>query len=128
MTDSISERRMVENEVFFRQRNKTILKGRRALKVMAKEDGQDDLLDSDDEPLHFFCECSDENCRKRIQVRPSKYDQIHSRKRRFVIACGHEVPDIEKIVERSPEFCVAEKFLLPPASAAKLNPTPADNT
>lgn len=128
MSEPLSERRMAENEVFFRQQNEEMQKSIEAFTAMAKQDGHDDLLDNDDTPLHFYCECSDENCRKRIELQPSKYDKIHKKRNRFLIICGHEAPSVEQVVERKDGFCVVEKLVPPPPLAPRLQPTPVDNS
>lgn len=126
MTESISERRLAENEVVFRRYNERVLEGFNKLREIAEEDGLDYVLD-DDAPLQFYCECSDENCRNRVTLKPSRYDEIHQHRNRFVIITGHEVEKIEKIIKKEAEFCIVEKFTLPPESVRGLQVTDANN-
>lgn len=128
MSQSISQRRMVENEVVFRERNESVQKGFEELVNIAKEDGQESLINDNDEPLHFYCECADENCRERILLKPSKYKQIHKKRNRFIVIEGHDVKNIEKVVAKKSKYWVVEKFFKPPATASGLNPTAVDNT
>ena len=128
MIDSLSERRMAENEAVFREYNERIKKGFDELKQVAQEEGQEALIHEEDIPLHFYCECSDENCRKRIVLKPSRYNEIHQHRGRFVIAYGHDVQDVERIIEGDDEYCIVEKFITPPENVSALHKTDANNT
>ncbi len=126
-----SKRRLAENEVLFRQLNEQIQQGFDETNRLAKEDNQPEYKIShgpDDRPLHFFCECSDENCRQRVLVNHHEYNKIHKRRDHFVIIPGHEHETIEHVVRREKEFYVIEKLSPPPKKAKKLNPTAIDNT
>lgn len=127
MSESSSERRLAENEVLFRQYNERVQKGFDDLQKIANEDGQTPHLHNDDIPLYFYCECSDENCHERIQLKSSRYNEIHQNRRRFIIKCGHETQTIEKIIEKEPNFCIIEKYEEPPKSAKKMNKSDIDN-
>jgi hypothetical protein len=123
-----SEQRIVDNEVVFRQRNQAIQKGFDELAKIAHEDNQAHLIDTSDIALQFYCECSDENCTKRIAVRPSLYNEVHKHRARFLVVPGHEVPSLEQVLEKTPEYFIIEKFKTPPAHVSKLSPTPVDNS
>lgn len=127
MSTPASERRMVENEVVFRQYNERALDGFNKLKEIAEEDGQDYVVE-DDAQLLFNCECSDEDCRQRVTLKPSRYNEIHQHRDRFVIVRGHEVKEIEKVIEKEAEFSIVEKFMTPPQSARGLHKTNIKNT
>ena len=94
MTDTPAQRRMAENEVIFREHNESIQKAFDEVKRIAAEDGQVPQFEPDDTPLHFYCECSDENCKQRVSLQPSRYNEIHKKRNMFVIICGHEVKGI----------------------------------
>lgn len=128
MIKSISERRLAENQVVFRQYNESVQKGFDDLVSLAKETDQTHMINIDDNPLHFYCECSDENCRKRLQLKPSRYNEIHKRRDRFVIICGHEVASIERVVQREADCCVVQKNKKPPQTASGLNITDVNNS
>ena len=119
---------MAENEVVFRQYNERVEEGFAELKRMAEEEGQESLLDDDNSTLHFYCECSDEDCRQRVQLEPSRYKDIHIRRDRFVVVCGHENETIERVVEKTPDYCVIEKLMSPPTVATSLHDTGTDNS
>jgi len=118
---------MAENEVVFRQYNENMQKSVSDLNDLAAETGQHDLGYASDEPIYFYCECSDENCRRRVRLEPSKYSEIHKHRDRFVIVCGHEVSTIELVIGKSTNFCIVEKFHTPPQRATKLNQTNTKN-
>jgi hypothetical protein len=129
MANTPSERRMAENEVVFREYNENIQKGFDDIKRIAEEDGQSShQFQLDAKPLKFYCECSDENCKKRILLKPSRYNDIHEHRDRFIILSGHEAESIERIIGKEADFFIVEKFMNPPESANGLNVTSLDNT
>ncbi|HSH56121.1 MAG TPA: hypothetical protein VK983_04850 [Candidatus Limnocylindrales bacterium] len=128
MSNSLSEERMAENEVVFRQYNESVQERFDEIERIAKEDGQHSPIKPNDQELHFHCECSDENCRERIKIKPSRYTEIHQRRDRFVTVCGHEVPSIESVVTEESGYCIIEKFSSPPEFGFKLNKTNINNT
>lgn len=127
MVEPQSIRRMVENEVVFRRYNESVQERFDELEKIAKEDGQESIISRDDLPLQFYCECSDENCRKRVQIRPSRYNEIHIQRDRFVVVPGHETLTIEMIVGKEADFYIVEKFTTPPENVEKLQKTDVQN-
>lgn len=127
MKKTPAEHRLAENEMVFKQSNEQVIKGLTALKQAAASEGEAGILGQDgDMPLYFYCECSDENCRQRIIMKPSKYEQLHQNSSQFVLVPGHEIPEIERVVFRNERFVVVEKFITPPQGPAKLNSTDID--
>ncbi len=118
---------MVENEVVFRQYNERIQQGFDEIKKIAEEDGQNYMVQSDDDVLFFYCECSDENCKLRIQIRPSRYNEIHRVRDQFIVRKGHQVEQIEEIISKQQNFYVVKKRLPLPPTASKLQPTDIHN-
>jgi hypothetical protein len=57
----------------------------------------------------FLCECSDLDCTCLIYVAPAKYAEVRGNARRFFVRPGHEIPDIEAVVESTADYCVVEK-------------------
>jgi hypothetical protein len=128
MSDAAEKRHLVENEVVFRQHNERVRSNFDEIKRLAQEAGQEYLIPNDDSPLHFYCECSDENCKKRILMKPSVYHRIHKNRKQFVLVCGHETKLIEQVVRTEDKYCIVEKFNKPPETARKLAPTGVDNS
>lgn len=121
MKNTLSERRLAENEVFFRQFNEGVQRQLEDLRRIAKEHGDESSLPDTDMPLHFYCECADAGCQQRLRLKPSTYAAIHKNRKRFIIVCGHQATDIERIVSQKPGYCIVEKFKLPPSKATRLH-------
>lgn len=118
---------MLANEAVFRKRNEEIQQRLDELRVIAKEDNQEYMVPDSDIPLHFVCECADENCKERIQLKPSEYNRIHRDRRQFVIVGGHEAPLSEGVVQKKPTYTVVKKYGTPPESPGSLQLTPIKN-
>lgn len=121
--DPISERRLAENEVFFRQSNSKVVQGLKKLEQIAKEDGQHDMVAHIDVPIQFYCECSNEQCRQRITMKPSTYSDLHKNGKQFLLKPGHDIPKIERVVREEADYIVTEKYKTPPSHAEKLHST-----
>lgn len=119
---------MAENEVYFRQLNENVEEGFKTLVQLASEIGQEELIRENDTPLHFYCECSDENCRERIKVKPSEYRKIHDDRNRFIVVAEHDVAKVEKVVRKNDRYWVVQKILDLPESVPSLNYTGLQNT
>lgn len=96
-----SKRRLIENEVLFRERNTAV-----------KEFIQDETR-HDDGSLEFYCECSSTDCVSRIKITPSEYGGAHRSNRHFIALRGHELPEIEKVVTRKSGYNILEKYRNP---------------
>lgn len=111
--DKYSERRLAENEVIFRTFNEEA-------KDFALEAGRGVL--SAGQRLHFYCECSRLGCIARIDLVAEEYERIHRNRRRFILKPGHEMHDVEKVVEAGPDYVVVEKVVEPPTPADEIRP------
>jgi hypothetical protein len=96
--DAYSQRRLAENEVIFRQANKDA------------KDFLEDIGAAHSTLLPFFCECSDTDCRRRIDLSVETYEELHQSKKQFTIIPGHEVPAIEKVVKQTDLYYIVEKL------------------
>lgn len=114
MKPTTSHQRLIENQAVFREHNERIKQNFDDLAEVAKDSGQEYLVKTDDTALYFMCECSDESCRRRIQMKPSLYEKVHKRRNRFIIIAGHEIDAIEQVVNRHDDYIVVEKYLTPP--------------
>lgn len=124
---SSSENNLTENEMVFRNLNEGAHKSLEQLKRMAKEDGQEYLVHDTDTPMHYYCECADENCHKRLVIKPSEYTRIHSNRKHFIVSKEHDIPSIEKIVGKKAGYYIVEKYKLPRNTPTSLNETDVDN-
>lgn len=118
---------MVENEAYFRQQNERVRHNFEAIIKMAEESNQEYLIPSNDSKLSFYCECSDEDCVVRVQLRPSVYQRIHQNRRKFVLVPGHETAKVDRVVARRREYWVVEKPVTPPETGLSLNETDINN-
>ena len=129
MGHTVADKHKAENEVIFKRHNQRIQKGFNEIKRLAAEDDQAHLIPKNDNlPLRFYCECSDENCRQRILLKPSEYNKLHKRRNRFVILPGHETSRIEKVVQKADKYYIVEKSLVPSVSKIDFNALNATDT
>ena len=75
------------------------------------EEIRDEEDDDPDAPIAFLCECSHLDCRERIQLEPSRFDRIHRDADVFILVPGHEIPDIERIVDQEQDFLIVRKLV-----------------
>lgn len=126
--NSSYKRKLVENEVMFREYNQRVGNGFSELEAIASEDQQTELLKRIDFNLQFYCECADEKCTDRISLKPSTYEKLHKNRSRFIIAPGHIVDEIEHRVKSTAGYEVVEKNITPPKHADGLNATNLHNS
>ncbi len=105
----ISERRQIENEMIFRRLNEAVGDNIESLDAMHIEDDNPHLIWDDAILLKFKCECSDENCDKRIPITLSIYKKIHENRDAFIVKLNHQVEDIEKVILSEDNYSVVEK-------------------
>ena len=65
----------------------------------------------------FICECGDEDCTKPVTLSLGEYEQARSDPTHFIIAPGHQVPDVERTVARTERYTIVAKH---PPTAARL--------
>jgi len=88
--------RIAENEARFRdinERLRTDLAG----------------LAGDAEPLRFVCECGNASCREGIPLPLDEYLAVRANPLRFAVVPGHEITDVETVIERHEGYLVVEK-------------------
>jgi anti-sigma factor RsiW len=95
MRDARTER-VAENEARFRDINERL---RGDLEPLADES----------EPLRFVCECGNAGCREGVPLAVAEYLAIRADPMHFGIVPGHEIPDLETVVERHDGYFVIEK-------------------
>lgn len=98
-----SKRRLIENEVIFRQVNKDV-------KEFLKEEDNT----AANEPVEFYCECSRPDCIDRIKLTIRQYEELHKNKKQFITIHGHEFPEVEKVIQKESSFQSVEKHFTPP--------------
>ena len=100
---------MTQNEALFREVNERI----KALNDFGAQA----------ERFSVVCECGQETCADVIQVNRSFYETVRAQSDRFIVASGHVLPEIEKVVEQHEGFAVVDKHDgIPEKIAAQTDP------
>ena len=64
----------------------------------------------DDDPnAEFLCECSNEDCMQTLPLSVAEYKRVRSSPNLFVIVPGHELPEVDRLVEVGERFSFVEK-------------------
>lgn len=127
MNNAASERRLVENEVVFRELNRRLQVGIDAVNKVALEEGEQPVYVDGDEAFYFYCECSDENCKQRLRISLNEYNKIHQDSKSFIVARNHEVMSLEDVIFVGTDYSVVRKHLEPPRKPVGLHTTTVDN-
>ena len=98
-------RRIGHNEALFREVNERV-------KALTDE------FDAADEPMEIMCECGDRSCRESLVISVPEYEALRADSTRFATAPGHELPDVERVVEDRGAYVVVEKDAGAPAQIA----------
>jgi hypothetical protein len=59
--------------------------------------------------LTFICECGRLGCTELIELTRAEYEGLRADSRRFAVLAGHEIEDVERVVERHDRYLVVEK-------------------
>jgi hypothetical protein len=70
----------------------------------------------------FICECMNEMCDEQVSLTLEEYEHIRSDSNRFLVLPGHNVPEVEEVVETSDRFVVVAKLGAGMPVAAGLDP------
>ena len=62
------------------------------------------------QPMRFVCECADGACIDPVQASVDDYRAVRAHPRRFIVAPGHDEPDLERVVEHFERYWVVEKY------------------
>lgn len=57
----------------------------------------------------YLCECASLSCPRRIPLSREAYEAVRSDSRHFFCAPGHEVADVETVIEAHEDYVVVEK-------------------
>jgi hypothetical protein len=58
----------------------------------------------------WVCECADTDCVELMTMTLAEYRAVREHPARFPILDGHEVPEVERVVERHDRYIVVEKL------------------
>lgn len=98
-------RRIGENEAIFREVNERV-----------RETSATFFVDTGD--AQFICECGHASCMERITLTLTEYEQVRSDPTTFAIVPGHDLPDVETVLEQNERFAVVRKHEGDPAKLA----------
>ena len=59
--------------------------------------------------IAFRCECARLGCTRLIEMTPREYEHVRAHPRRFLVAIGHDLPEVETVVEVHDNYAVVEK-------------------
>jgi hypothetical protein len=90
-----SEDRIAHNETLFREVNERIEAGQ-----WPTDRG---------EPAAFRCECGSLRCNRLVELTLDEYERVRASATHFLLAPGHEIPAIERVVDRESSYVVVEK-------------------
>jgi hypothetical protein len=67
----------------------------------------------------FVCECGSESCTAKITMTLDAYESVRADPTHFAIVPGHDVPEVEQVIERALGYVVVEKYEGEPARIAE---------
>jgi hypothetical protein len=62
-----------------------------------------------DGPLVFVCECGYIGCSSTLELEIAEYEEVRTNFDRFLVIPGHEIPEVDRVVERHPDHLVVVK-------------------
>jgi recombinational DNA repair protein RecR len=58
----------------------------------------------------LICECCNPACAETVEITPEDYERVRADGARFVVLPGHQLPEVERVLETSGRFLVVEKI------------------
>ena len=102
------EERLSRNEVLFREVNERVEKVRKGQGLAGHFD--------------FLCECGDGSCIEQVSITLVEYEGVRSEPTHFVVLPGHELIEIESVVQEGDRFSVVRKHEETAAIAERTDP------
>jgi hypothetical protein len=96
-----AEERIAENEVVLREVNERIAEKTSDLESRG--------LASEVETSEYLCSCGRPDCEEYLRLTLDEFADAHVREDQFVVARGHENPEIEDLVETHGGYSVVRK-------------------
>lgn len=100
-------RRIADNESRFREINERLRADLRA-------------LPDDEETVGFVCECGRVDCTEQVPLTLSEYETVRASSTDFAIVPGHEMGDVEDVVDVNERFARVRKH---PETAPRVRAT-----
>ena len=92
------EDRIARNEALFRDLNE------RMRQISESMSGGDPPA-----TFEIFCECGAVDCMEKFGVPLSEYEAVRSHPERFILAAGHDSPEVERVVSTLDGYVIVEK-------------------
>lgn len=92
------EDRIARNEALFRSVNERV----RELVTTAGSRDPDPVAS-------FVCECGRADCTATVELTVGEYERVRADPTHFVVVPGHEIPEVEEVVERHERYDVVRK-------------------
>lgn len=99
-------RRIGENEAVYRTINERIEALNESFGTLA-------------ESMTIVCECGELSCAQQIELDPGTYERVRSDPTLFVAVPGHEIEDVEDVVERTERYVILRKHPGTPERVAR---------
>jgi hypothetical protein len=109
--DAQRRERLARNEAVFREVNERIEK----LTLEGEWLGESESLD-------VLCECGNSDCAEPLRLSISEYERVRQEPTDFLVAHGHVIPDIEKVIATGPGYEVVRKIAGEGALARETDP------
>jgi hypothetical protein len=100
------ERRIGANEAIFREVNERIEQLNRTFATLT-------------ETMEIMCECGELSCAQMISLSIADYERVRADSALFAVVPGHELTDVEDVVQEQDGFNVVRKHPGEPAAVAK---------
>jgi hypothetical protein len=62
------------------------------------------------EEADFVCECGDPHCAHRVTAQLDEYERVRADSTQFLLAVGHDDPEVERVVARGSGYRIVEKL------------------
>jgi hypothetical protein len=63
----------------------------------------------EDAPVGFRCECARLGCNRLVEISVREYEEIRANPKWFVLIPGHELLDVETVIETRAGYLIVEK-------------------
>ncbi|MEX2210711.1 MAG: hypothetical protein WD689_02985 [Gaiellaceae bacterium] len=113
MTSRSSAALRALNETRVREVNEEIARANRRFGSAPNEQGL---------AFHVLCECGTRGCAELLDVEAAAFEAVRTHPGRFLVVAGHDLPEIERVVERTEQFAVVEKIGAARAVAQRTDP------
>ena len=92
------EDRIARNEALFRTVNERVRELAASVAATAAS-----------ETVPFVCECGSAGCAATVQLTIGEYEQVRANPAQFVVVPGHQIPEVEDVVEQHERYDVVRK-------------------